>query len=95
MNQIKARAYEHSLSAGKSHNFPLALPEHLAEQAAEMLKSSYNLDSESREKYLRASASSAVKHSEAPARLEAKGTADPKSQPQMSQMGADKNGKAI
>ena len=28
----------------KSHNFPLALPEHLAEQADEMLKSSYNLE---------------------------------------------------
>jgi predicted nuclease of restriction endonuclease-like (RecB) superfamily len=28
----------------KTHNFPLALPEHLAEQADEMLKSSYNLE---------------------------------------------------
>ena len=28
----------------KSHNFPLALPEYLAEQADEMLKSSYNLE---------------------------------------------------
>jgi predicted nuclease of restriction endonuclease-like (RecB) superfamily len=28
----------------KSHNFPLALPEHLAGQADEMLKSSYNLE---------------------------------------------------
>lgn len=44
LNQIKAGAYEHSLSTGKSHNFPLALPEHLAEQAEEMLKSSYNLE---------------------------------------------------
>ena len=44
LNQIKADAYERSLSSGKSHNFPLALPEHLAEQAEEMLKSSYNLE---------------------------------------------------
>jgi predicted nuclease of restriction endonuclease-like (RecB) superfamily len=44
LNQIKAGAYERSLSSGKSHNFPLALPEHLAEQAEEMLKSSYNLE---------------------------------------------------
>ena len=28
----------------QTHNFPLALPEYLAEQADEMLKSSYNLD---------------------------------------------------
>ncbi|MDB5827971.1 MAG: hypothetical protein JWQ73_2191 [Variovorax sp.] len=44
LNQIKARAYERSLSEGKSHNFPLALPDHLAEQAEEALKSSYNLE---------------------------------------------------
>lgn len=28
----------------KTHNFALALPEHLAEQADEMLKSRYNLE---------------------------------------------------
>lgn len=44
LNQIKADAYGRSLSTGKSHNFPLALPEHLAEQAEEMLKSAYNLE---------------------------------------------------
>ena len=44
LNQLKAKAYERSLAEGKSHNFPLALPEHLAEQAEETLKSSYNLE---------------------------------------------------
>jgi predicted nuclease of restriction endonuclease-like (RecB) superfamily len=44
LNQIKAKAYERSLAEGKSHNFPAALPEHLAEQAEEALKSSYNLE---------------------------------------------------
>lgn len=44
LNQIKAQAYARSLADGKSHNFPLALPEHLAEQAEETLKSSYNLE---------------------------------------------------
>ena len=44
LNQIKAQAYERSLAEGKSHNFPRALPEHLAEQAEEALKSSYNLE---------------------------------------------------
>lgn len=44
LNQIKARAYERSLAAGKTHNFPVALPVHLAEQAEEALKSSYNLE---------------------------------------------------
>jgi predicted nuclease of restriction endonuclease-like (RecB) superfamily len=44
LNQIKAQAYERSLAAGKSHNFPSALPEHLAEQADEALKSRYNLE---------------------------------------------------
>ena len=42
--QIKGRAYERSLRPGKAHNFPGALPEALAEQADEMLKSSYNLE---------------------------------------------------
>jgi predicted nuclease of restriction endonuclease-like (RecB) superfamily len=44
LNQIKARACERSSSAGKSHNFALALPDNLAEQATEALKSSYNLE---------------------------------------------------
>lgn len=44
LNQIKADAYGRSLAKGKAHNFPLALPEHLAEQAEESLKSSYNLE---------------------------------------------------
>ncbi len=44
VNQIKAGAYERALTEKKTHNFPLVLPEHLAEQADEMLKSSYNLE---------------------------------------------------
>lgn len=44
LNQIKADAYGRSLAEGKAHNFPLALPDHLAEQAEEALKSSYNLE---------------------------------------------------
>jgi predicted nuclease of restriction endonuclease-like (RecB) superfamily len=44
LNQIKAGAYERAVTDKKSHNFELALPEHLAEQADEMLKSSYNLE---------------------------------------------------
>jgi len=44
LNQIKARAYERSLAEAKTHNFPATLPEHLAEQAEEALKSSYNLE---------------------------------------------------
>ncbi len=44
MNQIKAGAYERSLVETKTHNFGKALPAHLAEQANEALKSSYNLD---------------------------------------------------
>ena len=44
LNQIKAGAYERSLKEGKVHNFPAALPEHLAEQAEEALKSRYNLE---------------------------------------------------
>ena len=44
LNQIKANAYERAMTEKKTHNFPLALPEHLAEQADEMLKSSYNLE---------------------------------------------------
>jgi len=44
LNQIKAGAHERSLKGGKAHNFPAALPGHLAEQAEEALKSSYNLE---------------------------------------------------
>jgi predicted nuclease of restriction endonuclease-like (RecB) superfamily len=44
LNQIKGGAYERSLKEGKTHNFAAALPEHLAEQAEEALKSSYNLE---------------------------------------------------
>ena len=44
LNQIKADAYGRSLAEGKTHNFPVALPDHLAEQAEEVLKSSYNLE---------------------------------------------------
>jgi len=44
LNQIKAKAYERSLSDGKSHNFSCALPSHFAEQAEETLKSRYNLE---------------------------------------------------
>ncbi len=44
LNQIKAKAYERSLAEGKTHNFPAVLPEYLAEQAEEALKSSYNLE---------------------------------------------------
>jgi predicted nuclease of restriction endonuclease-like (RecB) superfamily len=44
LNQIKAGAYERAGSEKKTHNFALALPEHFAEQADEMLKSSYNLE---------------------------------------------------
>lgn len=44
LNQIKANAYERVKKEKKTHNFPLALPEHLAEQADEMMKSRYNLE---------------------------------------------------
>jgi len=44
LNQIKADAHGRSLAEGKAHNFPAALPEHLAEQAEEALKSRYNLE---------------------------------------------------
>lgn len=43
LNQIKAEAYRLSLKP-KTHNFPKALPAHLAEQAEESLKSVYSLD---------------------------------------------------
>jgi len=44
LNQIRAGAYERAVIKKKTHNFALALPEHLAEQADEMLKSRYNLE---------------------------------------------------
>ena len=44
LNQLKAGAYERAVTEKKTHNFDLALPEHFAEQAEEMLKSSYNLE---------------------------------------------------
>jgi hypothetical protein len=40
----KAQAYERAKLEKKTHNFPLALPDHLAEQANELLKSTYNLE---------------------------------------------------
>jgi len=44
LNQIKAQAYERAVKEKKTHNFEMALPEHLAEQADEMLKSRYSLE---------------------------------------------------
>lgn len=44
LNQIKANAYEHARQNKKLHNFKMALPEYLAEQAEESIKSVYNLD---------------------------------------------------
>jgi len=44
LNQIKAEAYQVYLENPKKHNFNMALPVHLAEQADEALKSKYNLD---------------------------------------------------
>ena len=44
LNQIKAGAYERAVIEKKTNNFPLALPEHLAEQAEEVMKSSYSLE---------------------------------------------------
>ena len=44
LNQIKADTYRHHKLLPKQHNFTNALPDYLAEQADEMLKSKYNLD---------------------------------------------------
>ncbi len=44
LNQIKGQAYERAVKEKKTHNFEMALPEHFAEQANEMLKSRYNLE---------------------------------------------------
>jgi len=44
LNQIKANAFQYQLKNPKLTNFNETLPEHLAEQANESLKSSYNLE---------------------------------------------------
>lgn len=44
LNAIKADVYRASLPESKQHNFTKTLPEHLAEQASEAIKSSYNLE---------------------------------------------------
>jgi predicted nuclease of restriction endonuclease-like (RecB) superfamily len=44
LNQIKAGTYERAVIEKKTHNFPLAMPEYLAAQADEMMKSRYNLE---------------------------------------------------
>jgi predicted nuclease of restriction endonuclease-like (RecB) superfamily len=44
LNQIKGGAYERAVTEKKTHNFPAVLPEYLAEQAEETLKSSYCLE---------------------------------------------------
>ena len=44
LNQIKAGAYERAVTEKKTHNFLLALPKQVADQAEEMIKSSYNLE---------------------------------------------------
>jgi predicted nuclease of restriction endonuclease-like (RecB) superfamily len=43
LNFIKADTYKNTKSLPQQHNFRKALPEHLQEQASEMLKSTYNL----------------------------------------------------
>jgi len=43
LNYIKAEDYRLELDVEKSHNFDLALPDNLADQASEILKSKYNL----------------------------------------------------
>lgn len=44
LNQLKAGAYHAFHTTPKTHNFPKALPEHLSEQAEQMLKSEYSLE---------------------------------------------------
>ena len=44
LNQVKAGAFERAVKEKKTHNFALALPEHLGELASEMMKSRYNLE---------------------------------------------------
>lgn len=44
LNQIKACAYERARLEKKTHNFPVVMPDYLAEQADEAIKSSYSLE---------------------------------------------------
>ncbi len=44
LNQIKAGAFERAVQDKKTHNFDVALTEHFAEQAEQMLKTTYNLE---------------------------------------------------
>jgi len=44
LNQVKANAYALAKQNKKLHNFKMALPEYLVEQADESIKSVYNLD---------------------------------------------------
>jgi predicted nuclease of restriction endonuclease-like (RecB) superfamily len=44
LNQIKANAYERHLLEPKQNNFSKTLPEHFAEQANDVIKSSYSLE---------------------------------------------------
>jgi predicted nuclease of restriction endonuclease-like (RecB) superfamily len=44
LNQLKAQSYERARKEKKAHNFIAALPEQVAEQADEMLKSRYSLE---------------------------------------------------
>lgn len=44
LNQIKAQAYERTMLEDKSNNFSIVMPAHIAEQAEEAMKSSYNLE---------------------------------------------------
>lgn len=44
LSQIKAQTFERAKSEKKTPNFAVALPEHFAEQADEMLKSRHNLE---------------------------------------------------
>jgi len=44
LNFIKADTYNHTKTLPKQHNFNTALPEHMQEQADEVLKSTYNLE---------------------------------------------------
>ena len=44
LNQVQANAYGRSLCEEKAHNFPVALPEHLAEQTKEATSSYYRIN---------------------------------------------------
>lgn len=44
LNQVKGGTFERSLREKKTHNFEVVLPDDMAEQAEEMLKSRYNLE---------------------------------------------------